>query len=255
MLKKVSSQDKRLISVCIATYNPNSFFQEQLESILSQNLDEGFKLEIIVSDESENDEALRVVEQCRDERRIYHRHVHRKKYRYYNNLQCATQNFANAIRLSHGDFVFLCDQDDLWYPDRIISMIRVLERTGKHFVSSSFHWMCNGNIFSKTIMRPLSMMKILLKSGVYGFSCAFTREFAEYILPVPNVHQHDTYIGALAVKNKVAIFDDRIMAAHRCYPNQTSNSGFRESLIVKLVFRFKLIFSVILKRKFRGHIR
>lgn len=251
MSKSVPSQEKRLISVCIAAYNPNSFFVEQLDSILSQNIGDEFNLEIIVSDDSDNDKALRIVEQCKDDRIAYHRHKPRKKFRFYNNLQCATQNFSNAIRLSHGDFVFLCDQDDLWYPDKISTMVEELERTGKHFVSSSFHWMCNGNVFSKTLMHPLSLMNILLKSGIYGFSCAFTREFAEYILPFPNVHQHDTYIGALAVKNDVALFDERILAAHRCYPNQTSNSGFRESIFIKVLFRLKLIFSVFLKEKFR----
>lgn len=239
----------QLISVCMATYNANQYLREQLDSILSQRLDDGFELEIIVSDDSTDDVVLCMVDEYRDSRIKYHRHEQRRSFRRYNSLQCATQNFANAIRLSRGDIVFLCDQDDIWYPNRIMSMVKVLDESKKHFVSSSFHWMSAGKSFSQTIMRPLSLMDVLLHSGIYGFSCAFTREFANYIYPVPEIHQHDTYIGALAVKNHTAVFDERIMAAHRCYAEQTSNSGFSEPLWVKVLFRCKMIFYVVSRRK------
>lgn len=239
----------RIISVCMATYNANHFFQEQMDSILSQQLNEGDKLEVVLSDDSTNDNTLRMVEAYHDERIVYFRHTNRKQFRYYNNLRCATQNFENAIRFSRGEIIFLSDQDDIWYPGRIKAMVDVLDGTKKHFVSSSFHWMYNGKVFSKTIMRPLSLIKILSHSGIFGFSCAFTREFADYILPFHKVHQYDTYLGALAVRNQVAVFDERIMAAHRCYPEQTSNSGFHEPLWIKVLFRCRLIFSVIFKRK------
>lgn len=237
-----------LISVCMATYNAGPYLHEQLDSILTQDTD-GNQLEVIISDDGSTDGTRTVVESFHDPRIRFVEHTTRRRYHHYNSLRCATSNFENAMRLAKGDIIFLSDQDDVWYKGRISQMSKqLLNGGGKSLVISSFQWFYGDHkIFGDDIARPLSLWRLLRRSGVYGFSMAFTREFRDYALPIPAIHQHDTYLAALAVRAHAAVWDETVTAGHRWYKEQTSNSGFSEPLWVKVLFKLRMAAAVLLR--------
>src|SRR5689334_3167479 len=103
------------ISVCLATYNGADFVVEQLESILCQL---GPDDEVVVSDDSSTDGTVERIVGLGDRRVTVHRNETNLGY---------SKNFENALRLSTGDVVFVADQDDVWLPDKVATMVQALE--------------------------------------------------------------------------------------------------------------------------------
>ncbi|EGF56173.1 glycosyltransferase, group 2 family protein [Bacteroides fluxus YIT 12057] len=100
-----------MISVCIATYNGEKFIKEQLDSILHQLSDED---EIIISDDSSTDATLDIIKKYLDKRIVI---IDNQKF------HSPVYNFENAIKQAKGDYIFLADQDDVWLPHKIDSLL------------------------------------------------------------------------------------------------------------------------------------
>lgn len=102
------------ISVVIATYNGTKFLREQLDSILEQILKPD---EVIIADDCSNDGTY---DFCRNY--IDSNNLHGwKVYRNAKNLG-VSKNFREALKKATGDYIFTCDQDDIWLPDKISAM-------------------------------------------------------------------------------------------------------------------------------------
>lgn len=56
---------------------------------------------------------------------------------------------------------------------------------------------------------------IRFNHSLYGFSCGFAREELKYLLPFPNMPQHDTFIMLSAQWRKKLHYIDDICAMHR----------------------------------------
>lgn len=99
-----------MISVALCTYNGEKFIEEQVQSILRQTkaVDE-----IVVCDDGSKDVTLEIV------RKIAEASV--AEIRIYTNDKPlgVKENFRKAIELCMGDYVFLSDQDDIWLPHKV----------------------------------------------------------------------------------------------------------------------------------------
>lgn len=108
-----------MISVVLSTYNGSKYIEKQLNSILNQTL---LPDEIVICDDHSIDEtyeiALSTLKQNQNINVIAHKNN--------NNVGWKT-NFRNALLMTHGDIIFLCDQDDYWYPEKIEKMVKVFE--------------------------------------------------------------------------------------------------------------------------------
>ena len=109
-------------SVVMATYNGSRFIQEQLDSIIAQTILPG---EIIVSDDGSTDSTVELVQS------FFKKHADLPiKYQLVINDEknhgvCG--NFQNAVNYSNGEYVFFCDQDDVWFPNKIERLVSVLD--------------------------------------------------------------------------------------------------------------------------------
>lgn len=121
------------VSICMATYNGGEYIREQIDSILHQVFRENkdFELEIVVSDDASTDDTINILRSYNDSRiKIFYNHSPKKKYKYLNASRACMRNFENAIRHSTGDYIFLCDQDDVWYPNKIDKQLSALIHMG-----------------------------------------------------------------------------------------------------------------------------
>lgn len=122
-----------LVSVCMATYNGGKYIKEQVDSILAQEFKENkdVEMEIVVSDDGSTDDTLRILEAYRDERIKIFRHTNpTRKYKYFNASRACSRNFENAMRHAEGDYIFLADQDDVWYPNKMDLQLLKLVNAG-----------------------------------------------------------------------------------------------------------------------------
>ncbi len=107
-----------MISLVLATYNGEKHIVDQLKSIMNQSLQPD---EVIIRDDCSTDKTREVIANFISANGLNW------------NLLCAEtntgwrDNFYSAIALSTGDIIFLCDQDDIWYPEKIESMVSVIE--------------------------------------------------------------------------------------------------------------------------------
>ncbi len=101
--------------MALCTYNGEKFLGQQLESILVQSL---LPQEIVVSDDGSTDGTLEVVRgvltpEVLAETGISLTILTRQK------PLGVTRNFESALAACSGAFISLCDQDDVWRPDRL----------------------------------------------------------------------------------------------------------------------------------------
>jgi hypothetical protein len=98
------------VSVAMATYNGAEFIVEQLESISSQTYQ---PFELVVCDDASVDRTCDLIEQfaSRSELRV---RLTRNESRL-----GSFRNFLQAARLSHGELIAFCDQDDVWRRDKL----------------------------------------------------------------------------------------------------------------------------------------
>ena len=95
-----------MISVALATYDGARFLPEQLDSIAAQTRPPD---EIVAVDDGSSDATLTILEASPLPIRL-HRNQHRLG---------VAGNFERAISLCGGDIIALCDQDDVWHPEKL----------------------------------------------------------------------------------------------------------------------------------------
>lgn len=98
------------LSVAMCTYNGAKYIEEQLQSILDQELPVG---EIVVCDDGSKDDTINIVKGIASK----HAEIVWNIQENIPNLG-VTKNFEKAISLCTGDYIFLSDQDDVWYTNK-----------------------------------------------------------------------------------------------------------------------------------------
>ena len=102
------------ISVCMATYNGSQYIRDQIESILHQLSTND---ELVITDDESKDDTLAIVESFNDERIKVFKGPCKGHPRY---------NFESGLMHCKGDYIFLCDQDDVWEPNKVSAFCNYL---------------------------------------------------------------------------------------------------------------------------------
>lgn len=118
------------ISVAMATYNGESYIEEQLISLAGQIRRPD---EVIISDDCSTDGTVEIIKRFIAEHELNWRLLESKT-----NLGFK-RNFRKALSFTTGDVVFLCDQDDVWCEDKIECIAGVFTNNSEVLaVNSSF---------------------------------------------------------------------------------------------------------------------
>jgi len=110
---------KPLVSICIPTHNRPDFLKQALQSALNQTYK---NIEIVISDNSDNDETQKYVDSMKDKRINYYRSA--------SNLAFFL-NINMAAQFAHGTYIKYLLDDDLLKPDCVSKMVKVLEQNPK----------------------------------------------------------------------------------------------------------------------------
>lgn len=233
-----------MISVCMATYNGERYLRGQVSSIIKQL---GTDDEIVVSDDKSTDSTLEIVRSFNDSRiRIVEGPA----------MGHPRYNFENALNHCKGDYIFLCDQDDVWNDnkvkvfmeflnthDLVVSDCSVIDGTG-HEIAPSFQ--------AEKPSIQYGFWNNLVKNHYLGCCMAFRKELLGVILPFPSkISQHDIWIGlcAEAFDFKIRFIPDKLMG-YRRYDNNFSQGSTDFSLYFKLSSRAYFCL-MIMKRKIK----
>lgn len=198
-----------MVSICIATYNGEKFISEQLKSILKQiNNDD----EVIISDDGSTDKTVNIIKSIND-RRI--------KLFYNNGKHGSIYNFANSLRHSKGEIIFLSDQDDVWLNNKYKIMKQCLKKCDLvhcNSVITDENLKTTNNSFYSVLNNGSGLIKNIIKSTYYGSHMAFKRKIYEDAVPFPDTKEigHDLWLGLIAeMTGKVRFIDNKLMLYRR----------------------------------------
>lgn len=192
------------VSVALCTYNGEKFIKEQLESYSHQvQLPD----ELVICDDCSADGTIRIIESFRDDAPFDIRlEINPRRLG-------STKNFERAINLCKGDAIFLSDQDDWWYPEKIQSLVQHLSSPKKYGAVFSDAEIVDDTLRSqnrtlwesigfnrnkrKKFVRGGSVPVLLKENVVTGATMAFDASFKDILLPIPDVWVHDAWIALL----------------------------------------------------------
>lgn len=206
------------ISVCIATFNGGRFVREQMMSVLLQLGEED---EIVVSDDCSTDDTITILESFHDPRIFIFQNDGRHGFIW---------NFENALKKATGDMIFLCDQDDIWKPNKVETVLAALQNHDivlhdAEIVDKDGNK--TGIRYSEGLHQRKGFWSNLWKTRWLGCCMAFRRNVLEYALPFPHhIVGHDGWISAVGLaKFDYYYIPDVLMWYRRHGENASTASG------------------------------
>lgn len=219
------------VSVVMTTYNGEKYLIEQLDSLRNQT--RGVD-EIVIQDDCSTDNTVLVIKN------------YIKKWNLDKWTLCVNQtnkgwirNFHECISKTTGDIVFFCDQDDVWYTEKIKIMVETMERNKNIDVLSSKLRLIDaqGNILPdrpKTIpynsnntqtVTPKQFTNKFIYDIVPGCTMAVRRNFIDVLNDVPdkNLIPHDRLYWRVGILLGVAYTLDQALINYRIHGNNASN--------------------------------
>ena len=235
-----------MVSVCIPTFNGERFIIQQLESILKQLHDDD---EVIISDDSSNDNTVKIIKDFDDSRIMILENCQFKS---------PVFNLQNALNHAKGDYIFLADQDDIWLPGKVEAMTGHLQNYDI-VVSDCSLIDSNGNVTANSFFNinrsDKGLIHNFIKNSYLGCCIAFRKEMLRYYLPFPkSIAMHDIWIGLLSeIFGKPCFIPDKFVLYRRHDGNLTfsgNNSQFSVFYRIKyrLAFAYLLFFRWIMVR-------
>lgn len=217
---------KEKISIVLATYNGEKYLYEQLKSIQEQTVQ---PFEVIIQDDCSTDNTIEVV--CSFENKLPLKIFKNDK-----NLGF-TKNFESAIQKSTGDYIALCDQDDIWEKEKIE---KLLAKINNHTLvySNSLLVDTYGKSLGKTLSQKLKNNFISSKSGVNfifdncvsAHAMMFKKELLKYLFPFDNVMYFDAYIAATASSLDGVIYTNECLVQYRQHDSNTLSQSKKQKL-------------------------
>lgn len=208
------------ISIALATYNGARFLQEQLNSLVSQTL---LPNELVVCDDNSTDETVNIIANFKStapfEVRILKNEV---------NIGY-TKNFEKAMSLCTGDLIFLCDQDDFWFSNKIM----LIQQFTKNYpqipyliINDAVYTDIDLNHQCTTVLEKTRQTVGANHIPVNGACSAISKEFRDFLVPFPPDLRtnYDTYIHRWGRLLGNIILIDSVLQAWRIHgKNVTSN--------------------------------
>jgi glycosyltransferase involved in cell wall biosynthesis len=179
------------VSVALASYNGARFIDEQLASLAAQTR---LPDELVVCDDGSTDDTLAHVERFAAGAPFEVRIVRNP-----DNLGFSG-NFQRALSLVTGDVVFICDQDDIWYPEKIATSLAALESDpAAALVVNDEHLMDGeGNRLNATFLGNVRKLGYPDTYHCAGCCTVIRRELLDLLLPLGAPINYDLWISNLA---------------------------------------------------------
>ena len=221
------------ITVCLAAYRGERYIREQILSALPQL---GKSDTLLVSDDEPGGETERIVRGIAAED---------SRVRYlYGPGKGVVRNFESLLTQAEGDVLFLCDQDDVWMPNKVEAVMRELDSGADlvlhdAVVADACLRTTSPSFFALHRSRP-GFLRNFLRNNYMGCCMAFRRSVAKKALPFPDgIPMHDQWIGLTAEKYGCVRFLPQPLIIYRQHGGNVT--GGRTSAAQKIRWRVSLL--------------
>lgn len=225
------AQSPARISVALGTHNGERFVAEQIDSILAQTRPVD---EIVLSDDASTDTTVEIVERAVAEHREREGSAPELVVLRNDPPLRVTKNFEQALLATTGDLVALCDQDDVWHPERIERLSARFEDPKVLLVFSNARQVDSAgaylghDLFEAIAMSPAE--RSLVESGrIYqqfmrrnlatGATVMLRRSLVEVAVPFPEAWLHDEWLAVIAAAHDGVRMHDETLTDYRQHEN------------------------------------
>lgn len=226
------------VSVALCTCNGQIYIEEQIKSILEQTYS---PIEIIVCDDASDDNTVQILEKISTTSSVPIR------IKVNDQRQGIEKNYEQAISLASGNIISLCDQDDVWLPEK-------LEKFVDAFTNGAQWVCCDAEIVDENL-KPLGyslwdrvgfnekerlqanngeFFSILLKhSVVAGATIAFREELRNRILPVAKNWLYDGWFAVILAATSEGLVIETPLQYYRQHSGNVIGAN-RKSLLSEM---------------------
>lgn len=211
-----------LISVALATYNGSRHLGAQLASLRAQTW---AALEIVAIDDASTDTTWPMLQEAarQDPRLRILRNEH--------NLG-TTANFERAMSLCRGDYIALCDQDDLWRTDKLATLAAAL---GTHTLAYADSALIDerGTPLGMHISDRLGMaqgsdpLAFAFWNCISGHAMLFRRELLRSALPLRGGRFHDWWLAFVAASTGSIVYVPQPLVHYRQHDQSQTDVAVR----------------------------
>ena len=237
---------QHLISVAMAVYNGEKFLRQQLESLCSQTVAAD---EIVITDDCSSDRTVAIILEFKKRLPIC---LEINRYRV-----GFVKNFERAISLCKGQFIALCDQDDIWNPVKIERLITKIGECG--VIHSDAQVICErGSIIAESWTSYFRKKKehnfkeyLCGRNNITGCTSLINRKILDSLLPIPDeMPFHDWWIGMIAAKNGgVKYLHEQLMQYRLHQSNAIGNKKMYPESCNPYLYRYHYFCALIRERQ------
>ena len=233
----MTTKDQQTISVALCTYNGAAYLPAQWQSLVDQTR---LPDEVIVSDDCSTDGTVDLLHQLAAEAPFPVRISVNPKQLGFN------KNFEKVLSLCSGDLIFICDQDDYWFPEKIGTMEAYINQHPDAQLAFCDAWVTDEDLKERqqrfwnwvrfdteaqTRWSEGEMMEVMLDGNrVMGCATVIRRPFLDKVLPIPSEipgYIYDGWIGLMGAAYNAIQFIDQPLQLYRTHVRQ--QVGIRQS--------------------------
>lgn len=209
------------IAILLATYNGGQYLKEQLDSLFAQS-NQNFRL--VIHDDGSTDDTKHIIGEYRD------KYPDRIELLYGKPNGSPMINFMYMLSEVEADYYFLCDQDDVWLPEKVDASLNKLQGlihcsdvnvqqpaivfTDMYVVDKELNIIDNSFIrYLGRDINNISYTQILIDNPGAGTTMCFNRALRDIAISCDsvqweNVPMHDAWLLELAaIFGKVGAID------------------------------------------------
>jgi len=222
-------------SIALATYNGSQFIEKQLCSILSQSQ---FPNQLLISDDSSDDDTCIKVQTILKNSSCNYKILTTTQNIGY------SKNFERTLKHCTKDIIFFCDQDDVWFDNKIAVVTAFFQQNSKFMLVIHDIEFCNQSLkpTGKSKLDEIKKLYNIERSYVTGMATSIRREFLEFCLPIPTNVSYDLWIHSCAYYLDTKFILSQSLAYYRRHhTNATHLDHFNYSYRSKLIYFLKII--------------
>jgi glycosyltransferase involved in cell wall biosynthesis len=237
------------LDILMATYNGGQYLENQLLSLIGQTFRD-WKLKI--HDDGSSDNTITIIKR--------YMNIDERIFLIEDGIVCggAASNFIHLFKLSNADLTIFCDQDDIWFENKLsllVAKFRGVSDPMACFANGYAYTHDRGIIADKiTNSYPKNLREqLFLNAGIQGCSLMFNQQLRSKLEHIPAeivMHDHFITLGAITFAKLESV--GKSLMLYRQFHSNKATSNINYDKVAKIKSLFKSEIPVIDRKHFEA---
>lgn len=193
---------REIVKIVMATYNGERYVREQMDSLLGQTYP---YIEVEVCDDGSTDDTLGIIREYQEKDDRVTLHVNDSNQGY-------VKNFLEGMKRSREPYIMLCDQDDIWNPDKVELTLRAMRKAEEVSDGKPILVYTDASIFNSNTKevegrfhqnshlntKKVDTAHLLMENKVIGCTAMLNQAVLPYLSELPDeIRVHDWWLALI----------------------------------------------------------